>query len=286
MQDLQTFIDLLSKGRKIHISILDLDGLLNTRITTVAVCNTIHSKPFCDAAKSTERGFRRCLGCKGRANRKAVESKTCFSGHCPWGIYEAAIPVVLQGTVSAIVYVGNYIIDEEKSRELISRSARLTGVDETKVLSHLSECEYLSDTEEAFKIGELVRDYILALVKNNAADNSSLHWLTLKMKRHAEAFYTSDISLKDLARIYHKNEKYMGRIFKSELGMSFGEYCISLRLDRAKDMLLNTNEKIIDVALALGFNNVPYFNRVFKKQYGVTPSEFKRREGKARLLNS
>ncbi len=280
MLDLQTFIDLLSKGRNIHISILDLDGLLRTRITTVQARNTIHSKSFCDAAKSTERGFRRCLWCKGRANKKAVEIKTSFSGHCPWGLYEAAIPIVRQGDVSAIVYVGNYIINEEKSRTLISRSARLTGVDETKVLSHLAECEYVTDAEEAFKIGELVRDYILALVKNNEVETSALHWLTLKMKRHAEEFYTSDVSLKDLARMYHKNEKYMGRLFKTEIGMSYGEYCISLRLDRARDMLLNTNEKIIDVALTLGFNNVPYFNRVFKKRYGASPSEYRRLERK------
>lgn len=277
MQDLKTLIELLTKGRCVHISILDLDGILSSRHTSIPVRSTIHSKPFCDAAKSTEAGLRRCLDCKGHANKRAVEGKLCFSGHCPWGLYEAATPVIRQGSVSAIVYVGNYILNEEKTRAYISRSARLTGVDEKTVLSHLGECEYSSDPEEAFKIGEIVRDYILALIKTEEPESSSLHWLTVKMKRHAEEFYTSDISLKYLARIYHKNEKYMGRIFRRDIGMSFGEYCLSLRLDRAEELLRAREEKIIDIALSLGFNNVSYFNRVFKARCGVSPTEYRAR---------
>lgn len=275
MQELKTFIDLLTKGRNIHISILDLDGILSSRYASIPVRSTIHSKPFCDTAKSTEAGLRRCLDCKGHANKRAVEGKSCFSGHCPWGLYEAATPVIRQGSVSAIVYVGNYIINEKMTRAYISRSARLTGVDEEKLLSHLAECEYSRDPEEAFKIGEIVRDYILELIKNSEEEPTSLHWLTLKMKRHADEFYTSDIALKDLARIYHKNEKYMGRIFKKDIGISFGEYCLSLRLAGAEELLRTSEKRIIDIALSLGFNNVSYFNRVFKSRYGVSPTEYR-----------
>ena len=280
MQTLQTFIDLLTAGRNIHISILDLDGLLNTSLTTVAVKNTIHSKPFCDVAKSTEAGFRKCLDCKGRANKKAVEEKICFSGHCPWGLYEAATPVICQDTVSTVIYVGNYVVNEEKSRALISKSARLTGVDEAELFRHLRDCEYTSDVDEAFKIGELIRDYIIELSKNSEGEIGSLHWLTLKMKRHADEFYTGDMSLKYLAKIYHKNEKYMGRIFKDDLGMSFSEYSNRLRLRRAEELLLTTNEKIIDIALSSGFNTVPYFNRLFKACHGMSPEEYRKQGAK------
>ena len=278
MQDLNTLIELLTKGRNIHISILDIDGILSTELTSIPLRKTIHSKPFCDVAKSTEAGLKRCLSCKRRANKKAVNGRTAFAGHCSFGIYEAATPVIRQGTVSAVVYVGNYVTDPRRSRALISRSARLTGVDEELLLSHLGECEHTTDVDEAFKIGEIVSDYILRLIKNSVPRKSSLHWLTLKMKQHAEEFYTSEILLKDLAMIYHKNEKYMGRIFKKEIGMSFDEYCITLRLARAEELLLGTSEKIIDIAMSLGFNNVSYFNRVFKNRYGVSPSEYRRKK--------
>ena len=207
MQSLQTFIDMLTKGRNIHISILDIDGILNTELTSIAIKNTIHSKEFCDIAKSTEKGFRSCLFCKALANRKAIKLQTNFSGNCLLGIYEAAVPVVRDNAVSAIVYVGNYIIDEEKSKALIKRAAGHTGVDPELLYAKLGECEYTDDVNEAYKIGELVRDYLLLLAKKNTNPLSDLHWLTLKMKMYADEFYLTEISLKNLAKSYNKNEE-------------------------------------------------------------------------------
>ena len=75
MQSLQTLIDLLSYHRNIHISIVDLNGILNTQATSVDFKNAIHSKSFCWIAKSTQCGLDACLQCKQHANRKAVAEK-------------------------------------------------------------------------------------------------------------------------------------------------------------------------------------------------------------------
>ena len=80
MQNLQFLIDMLTRGRKLHISILDLNGILNTPTTKIAFENVIHSKKFCDIAKSTEKGYRACLHCKNLANTKATTSKKAFCG--------------------------------------------------------------------------------------------------------------------------------------------------------------------------------------------------------------
>jgi len=276
MQPLQTFIDMLTKGRKIHISILDIDGILNTSLTRISTQNTMHTKKFCDLAKSTEKGFRLCLSCKALANRKAKKGKKPFFGHCPWGLYEAAVPVVRGEAVSAIIYVGNYITDDKKSRKLIEHTCMLTGVDSSSLYRQLDECEYTDDIDEAYRIGEMVRDYLLLISKKRVPRLSELHWLTLKLKNYADEFYLTDISLKNLAKSYSKNEKYMGRLFKKEMGIGFNEYCVSLRMKRAEERLLNSTDKIIDVALDCGFNNISYFNRIFKKEYGVSPTEYRR----------
>lgn len=75
MQKLQILIEMLTKGRKLHISIWDLSGILNTSSTKIDFQNVIHSKSFCNIAKSTEKGFRSCLHCKYLANTKAITSK-------------------------------------------------------------------------------------------------------------------------------------------------------------------------------------------------------------------
>ena len=121
MQKLQILIDMLTKERKIHISILDVSGILNTPSTKIDFRNVIHSKNFCNIAKSSEKGYRSCLHCKDLANTKAITSRKPFCGHCLYGIYEAAMPVIIGETVSAVVYVGNAIVDVDQTKNRIEK---------------------------------------------------------------------------------------------------------------------------------------------------------------------
>ena len=83
--------------------------------------------------------------------------------------------------------------------------------------------------------------------------------------------------MKELAILYHKNEKYLGRLFKNDVGIIFHKYCLELKLERAAKMLKKTNDKTIDIAFDCGFNNISYFNRAFKAQHGVTPKEYRKK---------
>ena len=163
MQGLQALIDLLTKNRGIHISILDLSGVLSTPSTKISFDNVIHSKKFCNIAKSTPRGYCACLRCKRGANKKAAIERSCFAGHCYFGLYEAVCPVVIDGKVAAIVYVGNAIVDEAKTRERIQKSCQYTGVEHGALLDATVLCERLDDCEELTRIAELVCDYLKML---------------------------------------------------------------------------------------------------------------------------
>lgn len=66
----------------------------------------------------------------------------------------------------------------------------------------------------------------------------------------------------------------MGRLFKQEIDVSFSEYKRARRLELAGSMLLQSDEKIIDIALECGFDNISYFNRAFKEKYVALPNEY------------
>lgn len=275
MQKLQVFIDLLTKNRKLHISVCDLSGILNTQPTGLKFESMIHSKPFCNIAKSTDKGYRTCLRCKKLANTKAANKKEPFEGYCPYGLYEAVFPVIINGSTSAIVYVGNAVTDNDKALLRLNKTCLYTGADKQRLADELMMCEIIEDTSELIQIAELVADYLKLLYENAPQKEHKLNWSVAMMKRYADEMYCTSISLQELAIACRKNEKYLGRLFKREMGQNFNEYCTQLRLNKAEMLLLQGDERIIDIAFNCGFNSISYFNRLFKSKHGVSPREYR-----------
>jgi AraC-like DNA-binding protein len=96
------------------------------------------------------------------------------------------------------------------------------------------------------------------------------------MKNHADEMFKTGITLTELAETYNRNEKYMGRLFKEELGVSFAEYKQNKRLELAEALLIQGEDRIIDIAFECGFNNISYFNRAFQKKYGMSPTAYRK----------
>ena len=281
MQDLQALIDWVTRGTGIHISIMDLSGVLSTPSTRISFRNMIHSKSFCRIAKSTPCGYHACVRCKKTANKKAAAQGSSFLGYCYFGLYEAAFPVVIDGKVTAVVYVGHAIVDEEKTRKRMQIACRLTGVDQNALLAEAQYCERLESGDMLLGAAEIIGDYLKMLYEKAPKKDTFDHWLVTALKRHADQEYDTPLTLRQLAAIYHKNEKYMGRLFKKEVGVSFQEYCLSKRLQRAEALLRSNADKIIEVAMESGFNNVSYFNRMFFKRNGITPRQYRDRMRKS-----
>ena len=72
---------------------------------------------------------------------------------------------------------------------------------------------------------------------------------------------------------------YLSKQFREETGQSLREYINSKRIDAAKQLMSTTKLNLTDIALQVGFENIPYFSTVFKKYCGVSPSEWKEKEG-------
>lgn len=89
--------------------------------------------------------------------------------------------------------------------------------------------------------------------------------------------YDQPISMKELSEKLYLSNGYLSRFFKKNYGMSFANYLTNVRLLHAVDELLYTDIPVTRVAYDCGFTSAALFNKVFKKSYGVTPTEFRRR---------
>ncbi|MFA9557878.1 AraC family transcriptional regulator [Evansella sp. AB-rgal1] len=88
--------------------------------------------------------------------------------------------------------------------------------------------------------------------------------------------YMEDISLESCADEVATNPYTLSKSFKKVIGVNFIEYLTDIRLDKAKDLLLNTDMKINDIAEQVGYRH-SYFNRIFKKHMGIPPSQYRKK---------
>jgi two-component system response regulator YesN len=96
-----------------------------------------------------------------------------------------------------------------------------------------------------------------------------------KAKRYIDEHYEEQIRLEHVAERLHVNANYFSSIFKRETGQSFIDYVNEVRVRRAMELLLKTEEKVSDISLHVGFGNFSYFNKVFKRISGVTPQVYR-----------
>lgn len=100
-----------------------------------------------------------------------------------------------------------------------------------------------------------------------------------KMKivfKYIENNYMHRITIADVATQIEFSESHFMRYFKENVGTSFIDYLRDYRLTMAARLLLVSDETILSIAEEVGFDNLSYFNRVFKKKYGVTPSTYRK----------
>lgn len=101
-----------------------------------------------------------------------------------------------------------------------------------------------------------------------------------KVRAHMEEHLShSDYDVSHTAAALSMSAAYLGRRFKAESGASFRAYLLDLRMQRAESLLRETKLPIVDVSAAVGIPNTNYFFLLFKKKYGMTPSDFRRAEG-------
>jgi len=87
--------------------------------------------------------------------------------------------------------------------------------------------------------------------------------------------YTNDISLGVLSHHFHVNEQYISRLFKKYTGCSFIEYLNAIRINEAKRYLIHTILKVNQIAGKVGYSNHVHFWRVFKRNTGMSPNQFR-----------
>lgn len=97
--------------------------------------------------------------------------------------------------------------------------------------------------------------------------------LVSSVQEWIENSYEEKISLAGIASDFHVSAPYLSKIFKEETGCNLNQYITDVRIEKAKDLLHNSNKKIAEIAELTGYEDVNYFIKVYKKNTGKTPTQ-------------
>ena len=152
-----------------------------------------------------------------------------------------------------------------------------------KIYSHIEDLlNAQSSCYQMMKLIEIL--HLLAIDPNgrqlsssqNAGTHSTVSNTRLrKAQEYIAANYKGEIRLNHLAQMAGMSPSSFSRFFKLRTGRSISDYVIGIRLDVASRELMSTSTPIADICFNSGFNNVSNFNRIFKKNKGYTPKEFR-----------
>lgn len=113
-------------------------------------------------------------------------------------------------------------------------------------------------------------------MNSQAIDDGDINSYFSNMIKYIESNYQDELYLKDLSAKFFINQVYCCKLFKSLLGKTFSEYVTELRIKKACEMLKSTDLSIDQVATKVGYVDYYYFNKVFKKQCGITPAKYRK----------
>jgi len=136
---------------------------------------------------------------------------------------------------------------------------------------------------------ELLRSYLVELLisvfrifhnSNKLQDpiESNRNLIIQKAIIYLKNNYANDIKLDDLSMMSFLSKNYFCKFFKDCTGQTVFEYAQKIRIDEACKLLMATNKKVIEIAMSVGYKDLKFFNKVFKRYTDTTPSEYRKRK--------
>jgi AraC-like DNA-binding protein/ligand-binding sensor protein len=239
-----------------------------------------NENPFCALMGKTSRTCAACLELQQKltaAPGGEARTMTCFAGLC-----DTAVPVQVDNQIIGYLQTGQVLL-KKPTKQQFARTAKQIVEWGLKVdMRELEEAYFhtrLLKPEQYEAMIRLLTIFAqhLAVVCNQILiqqQNAEPPKIT-KAKEYILAHQADDISLTDVSRAVNTSSFYFCKMFKKATGLNFTDYLSRVRIEKAKNLLLNPNLRVSEVAYEVGFQSLTHFNRVFRKLAGVSPTNYR-----------
>lgn len=157
----------------------------------------------------------------------------------------------------------------------VSKDVDLCPIDGDEQMYNLyqvmNETDSLEDIRDFFI--EVATDYFEEM--NDYRLNKEERPIQL-VKAYVEKHFKEQISLDELSRVVNLNPNYLSSLFKKATDQTITNFLIEIRIDKAKELLKQTNSNISEIAYNVGYSDAKYFSKLFRRKVGIKPNEYRK----------
>jgi len=200
---------------------------------------------------------------------------------CPFGLTETAVPVQLGEEAIGFLRIGQVLRRSAIASDKKRAAAKLSecGVPFTGGIRQAWEATPIIPREKYSAIVRLLTFFgqqLSALINQIVLeDQNSEPPLVRKAREYIQQHKMEPLSLAAVAQASGASVFHFCKVFKKATGLKFTDYVARVRLEDAKSQLLNPNRRVSEIAYDVGFQSLTQFNRMFKRVFGQSPTDFR-----------
>ena len=236
--------------------------------------------PFCALMAKSNESCAQCYTLQCKVEEAAqFEPKTlkCFAGLC-----ETAVPVRVAENVIAFLHTGQVLLQRPDKVEFKRIAATLIKWGAEVDLKKLEELYFNTRVLTVKQYDALIRllstfaEHLVScssalVLKGQEKDSPAIAQARSYIRDHSD----DSMSLAAVAHVVNMSATYFSEKFKEMTGINFVEYVARTRVEKARNLLLNPNRRVSEVAFEVGFQSLSQFNRTFKKVVGESPRDYR-----------
>lgn len=239
-----------------------------------------NENPLCAFLAEDSRSCSCCLEVQQEISEKG--QKEAFTTDCEVGLSVSAVPIRVGDRLIGFLEMGQVFRKDPTEAQF------------EKFANKLAECQLTLDAKEArdlfFKtkivspsqyqaiVGLLTifAEHIALITNQILTHQQNAEPLVIqKAKQYIAERQTEDLSLGEVAKAVNTSTFHFCKLFRKATGLTFTDYVSRVRIEKAKNLLLNPNLRISEIAYEVGFQSLTHFNRVFKKISGQSPTKYR-----------
>ncbi|HWR41860.1 response regulator transcription factor [Sporomusa sp.] len=228
-----------------------------------------------------------------------------------WTVEQTGLPVKVAGECSngleALDWLKTNQVDLVLADITMPVMTGLTFLENLRQAGNEQDVIFITVNEDFCCVQQALRagaiDYLLKPVEEEQLTACLTKWLTRRNKaakeqeageplrvtplspveqvlKYIESLPPGQITLAEAAKHVYMNPSYLSQLFKQQQGINFIDYVTQIRLKEAKRLLSSTTLRISEIAERLGYSDLAYFTNIFKKSCQVTPSEYRKTQGR------